>query len=47
MSSNNNTNINNPSNTSSSKTHSSNNMQDFCGDKCICGGFWVLSSLLQ
>ena len=23
------------------------NMQDLCGDKCICGGFWVLSSLLQ
>jgi hypothetical protein len=46
---NNNPNINNPSNnnTSSSKTNSGNNMQDFCGDKCVCGGFWVLSSLLQ
>lgn len=33
-------------NANNSKTNGA-HIQDLSGDKCICGGFWVLSSLLQ
>jgi hypothetical protein len=46
---------NSPSNSVSTSSNNANatlrsnnvSMQDLSGDKCICGGFWVLSSLLQ
>lgn len=44
---NNNPASNNPSNANLKTNNKDVCMQDLCGDRCICGGFWVLSSLLQ